>query len=64
MTNKSKDIPVGGTLHSIITGNIIVHADEVYDDDIGLKQSEINKNLSKITISAISEETLNSILTF
>lgn len=44
--DKTKDIQVGGTLHSIATGNIIAHADEVMDEDYGKKQSVINQELS------------------
>ena len=43
--DKTKDIQVGGTLHSIATGNIIAHADEVMDEDYGKKQSVINQEL-------------------
>ena len=50
--DKTKDIQVGGTLHSIATGNIIAHADEVMDEDYGKKQSEINQELS----SRLTEE--------
>lgn len=48
MVDKTKDINVGGTLHSIATGNIIAHADEVMDEawgEAGAKQSEINQEL-------------------
>lgn len=44
--DKTKDIQVGGTLHSIATGNIIAHADEVMDEDYGKKQSVINQELN------------------
>lgn len=44
--DKTKDVQVGGTLHSIATGNIIAHADEVMDEDYGKKQSVINQELS------------------
>ena len=44
--DKTKDIQVGGTLHSIATGNIIAHADEVMDEDYGKRQSVINQELS------------------
>lgn len=35
-------INVGGRLHSIATGNILAGADEILDDNIGKKQSEVN----------------------
>lgn len=44
--DKTKDIQVGGTLHSIATGNIIAHADEIMDEDYGKKQSVINQELN------------------
>ena len=44
--DKTKDIQVGGTLHSIATGNVIAHADEIMDEDYGKKQSIINQELS------------------
>lgn len=44
--DKTKDIQVGGTLHSIATGNVIAHADEVMDEDYGKKQSVINQELN------------------
>ena len=44
--DKTKDIQVGGTLHSIATGNIIAHADEIMDEDYGKRQSVINQELS------------------
>lgn len=47
--DKTNDIKVGGTLHSIATGNIIAHADEIMDetwnDGAGEKQSVINQEL-------------------
>lgn len=60
--DKTKDIKVGGTLHSIATGNIIVHADEVMDDDLGKKQSDINQEL-RTDIEAIKVPTNISELT-
>ena len=44
--DRTKDIQVGGTLHSIATGNVIAHADEVMDEDYGKKQSVINQELN------------------
>lgn len=39
---ENKNIEVGGRLHSIATGNVLVGADEIFDDDKNKKQSEIN----------------------
>ena len=38
----AKDINVGGRLHSIATGNVIAGADEIFDDNLGKKQTQIN----------------------
>lgn len=38
----AENINIGGRLHSTATGNIVTGANEVYDDDKGKKQSDIN----------------------
>ena len=38
----AKDINIGGRLHSIATGNVIAGADEILDDNLGKKQTQIN----------------------
>ena len=56
--DKTKDINVGGTLHSIATGNVIVHADEVMDEAWttgGKKQSDINQELKTTASSNLKE---------
>ena len=45
--DKSKLIPVGGALHSIATGNTLVYADEITDEQLGRKQSEVNQSLTQ-----------------
>lgn len=63
--DKTKDIAVGGTLHSIATGNIIAHADEIKDDSLNKKQSEINAEvntkLSNLTIGVGNGITRNDL---
>lgn len=55
--DKNKDIFVGGTLHSIATGNIIAHADEIKDDVLNKNQQEINAEIkSKIEELVITGE--------
>lgn len=39
---ENKNIEVGGRLHSIATGNVLAGADEIFDDDKGKKQNDIN----------------------
>lgn len=39
------DINIAGRLHSMATGNVVAGADEILDDTIGKKQSEINQEL-------------------
>ena len=34
-----------GRLHSIASGNILAGADEIYDDDLGMRQSELNEQV-------------------
>lgn len=41
----TKNIDIGGRLHSTATGNIVTGANEVYDDNKGKKQSEINTEI-------------------
>lgn len=58
--DKSKDIKVGGTLHSSITGNKIAHADEIYDDEYygenrGEYQDVINKKSGQIAQEALDK---------
>lgn len=38
----AKDINIGGRLHSIATGNVVAGTDEILDDNIGKKQTQIN----------------------
>ena len=38
----AKDINIGGRLHSIATGNVVAGADEILDDNLGKKQTQIN----------------------
>ena len=38
----AKNINIGGRLHSIATGNVIAGADEILDDNLGKKQTQIN----------------------
>lgn len=54
--DKTKDIKVGGTLHSIATGNIIAHADEIMDENLGKNQSAINQEIRE-NITNIAEAT-------
>ena len=41
----AKNIDIAGRLHSVATGNVVAGANEIYDDDEGLKQSEVNAAL-------------------
>lgn len=38
----AKDINIGGRLHSIATGNVVAGTDEILDDNLGKKQTQIN----------------------
>lgn len=38
----AKDINIGGRLHSIATGNVVAGANEILDDNLGKKQTQIN----------------------
>lgn len=42
---ENNNIEVGGRLHSIATGNVLTGANEILDDTINKKQSEINSDL-------------------
>lgn len=54
--DKTKDIKVGGTLHSIATGNIIAHADEIMDENWGKNQSAINQEIRENITNIADEE--------
>lgn len=41
-------ILIGGRLHSIATGNVVAGANEIWDDELKMKQSDINKLHSKV----------------
>lgn len=38
----AKNINIGGRLHSIATGNVVAGANEILDDNLGKKQTQIN----------------------
>ena len=38
----AKNINIGGRLHSIATGNVVAGTDEILDDNLGKKQTQIN----------------------
>ena len=40
-------INIPGRLHSVETGNIVTGADEVFDDNMGLKQSTVNQQVEE-----------------
>lgn len=46
--SETKNIEVGGRLHSIASGNVLAGADEILDDTIGKKQSQINVETYKL----------------
>jgi hypothetical protein len=41
-------ILIGGRLHSIATGNVVAGANEIWDDELNMRQSDINKLHSKV----------------
>lgn len=57
--NENKYIEVGGRLHSIATGNILLGANEVFDDDKNKKQNDINTETYSL-VNNINER-LNSL---
>ena len=40
---EQKYIMIGGRLHSVASDHVVVGADEVWDDEMQMRQSEINK---------------------
>lgn len=62
-------INVGGRLHSIATGNVLASADEIFDDNKGKKQSEVNMDVDKALADRYTKDEtynkneLNSLIT-
>lgn len=67
--DKTNDIKIGGTLTTAASSNILVHADEVYDESYGdgKAQSDINAELSEAhsdltsTVDSVKSELTSSI---
>ena len=45
---EQKYIMIGGRLHSVASDHIVTGADEVYDDELKMRQSDINKLHSEV----------------